>query len=324
MGSVLVVYDVDGWAQHRHAAALEKHAEPGTTVRTVSLAEYRRVASPAWLRAWDAIYHIYLYTARHRDEMRRLVGCVASHAWMHPCYDSRNWRTKGVNAQRNCKTAKTLLPGWDAAICRSRELLSWAGRYARNAACFPAGIDTAVFRPRQRPLEGPRRLRIGWCGQIRDKIAGTNFKGHAEILTPLRDQFTQYEWDVNIREYTNALDTPAMVEWYQGLDVFLTTSSADGTPNPPFEAAACGVPVISTDVGAVRDWQALRELDMVVPDYGNEREAAVARAAIAERLAAFADDAGLRERCRLRLLESIRDEYDYRLLAPRILEYVLG
>jgi glycosyltransferase involved in cell wall biosynthesis len=42
-----------------------------------------------------------------------------------------------------------------------------------------------------------------------------------------------------------------MVHYYAKLDVYVCVSDAEGTPNPVLEAMACGVPIISTDVGIV-------------------------------------------------------------------------
>ena len=42
-----------------------------------------------------------------------------------------------------------------------------------------------------------------------------------------------------------------MPEYYNGIDIYVCTSRTEGTPNTVLEAMACGVPVISTDVGIV-------------------------------------------------------------------------
>lgn len=41
---------------------------------------------------------------------------------------------------------------------------------------------------------------------------------------------------------------------YRALDVFVVASTVEGGPMTPFEALACGTPVVSTPVGMVRDW----------------------------------------------------------------------
>jgi glycosyltransferase involved in cell wall biosynthesis len=40
-----------------------------------------------------------------------------------------------------------------------------------------------------------------------------------------------------------------MVPFYQGLDAYICASRTEGGPHPLLEAAACGVPLISTRVG---------------------------------------------------------------------------
>lgn len=42
-----------------------------------------------------------------------------------------------------------------------------------------------------------------------------------------------------------------MPDYYSKIDVLVCTSKIEGTPNPVLEAMACGVPVVSTDVGVV-------------------------------------------------------------------------
>jgi glycosyltransferase involved in cell wall biosynthesis len=51
--------------------------------------------------------------------------------------------------------------------------------------------------------------------------------------------------------FTGRLDVQQMAGLYQSADVVLNPSRADNTPNSILEALACGVPVVSTDVGGI-------------------------------------------------------------------------
>lgn len=48
-------------------------------------------------------------------------------------------------------------------------------------------------------------------------------------------------------------DYATVGRFYADIDLLICTSSVDGGPLPPFEAVACGVPFISTNVGCVKD-----------------------------------------------------------------------
>jgi glycosyltransferase involved in cell wall biosynthesis len=51
--------------------------------------------------------------------------------------------------------------------------------------------------------------------------------------------------------FTGRLELQQMVELYQSADVVLNPSRVDNTPNSILEALACGVPVVSTNVGGI-------------------------------------------------------------------------
>ena len=82
------------------------------------------------------------------------------------------------------------------------------------------------------------------------------------------------------------------------------------------------MPVVSTNVGQVSDWAAMRTSGMLVPSYGNEREAEVTQLQIAGRMAML-EEPDVRREHRERLLASIADHYDYAKVAPEMLQWIL-
>jgi glycosyltransferase involved in cell wall biosynthesis len=80
---------------------------------------------------------------------------------------------------------------------------------------------------------------------LRASIAGSG---------PERDRLGALAGELGIADrvrFTGRLDVPEMVRLYQSADVVLNPSRADNTPNSILEALACGVPVVSTDVGGI-------------------------------------------------------------------------
>jgi glycosyltransferase involved in cell wall biosynthesis len=51
--------------------------------------------------------------------------------------------------------------------------------------------------------------------------------------------------------FTGGLDTAGVASLYRQASIILNPSRADNTPNALIEAAACGVPIVSTDVGGI-------------------------------------------------------------------------
>jgi glycosyltransferase involved in cell wall biosynthesis len=311
---VAILHDAQGWAQHLHSEGLRKYAPKRFSVSTHLLSE--EVPRDA-----QAVYTINFISCR-RIEKKHVATCAASHAWMHAENSPRDMRTRGVNPMRNSSIAAMIAPRADAIVCRNRELAKFMSRFNRNSRYIPAGVDMSIFHPEGR-RSSSRRMRVGWSGQVNAELAG-RFKGYNEVWEPLKAKLGQrYEFAENIRTAAEALTWDEMANWYRSLDVFLTTASAEGTPNGPMCAAACGAVVISTDVGQISDWDSLRKLGLIVPSWGTEKEAGQTVNRMAFLLEQL-EDSWLRGSIAGNLVASIEQDYSYRVLAPKTLEFVCG
>lgn len=321
---VLIVYDVDGWAEHRHAMGVQAYAPPEYEVDIRSLGQ--GCLTPEQWQAYDAAYFLYLSTARKQPGMPRLTGLVASHAWMHEELDRSDYRTYGTIKGRRCySVAREVISNLDGVIVRNRELEKKFAPLNKHLIRIPAGVDPELFpfRPASDYEPGKRPLRVGWCAQ-----AGgiSNFKGYDEILVPLMEQMKNesVEWVVNRRTFKDRLSVPEMRDWYCSIDIFISTASAEGTPNPPFEAAACGRPVISTNVGCMADWDLPHERGLVAPVYHNPETADVTIGIAAEAIRQFLSGQRSTRVDGEILAVSIGNHFHYDTIAPRILQFVCG
>lgn len=161
-----------------------------------------------------------------------------------------------------------------------RRLLAWAGtiasrRAARRAACIvvksrnlaraldgdaasgrvhviPNGVDLSRFRPLDRTA---CRRALGWDdGAIHVLFPTTN--GAAVKRRPLAAaalaELERTGVRTVMRELTGVPHANVPL-WINACDVLLLTSAHEGSPNVVKEALACGIPIVSVDVGDVRE-----------------------------------------------------------------------
>jgi glycosyltransferase involved in cell wall biosynthesis len=113
----------------------------------------------------------------------------------------------------------------------------------------PNGVDTTFFRPAPEPLK--RRIgeiRVGWAGSLGN--FGPEQRGFHDVIEPAIGAVPGATLLAAIREQ-RWRSRDEMLDFYRGLDVYVCASRSEGTPNPCMEAAACGVPLVTTRVGSM-------------------------------------------------------------------------
>jgi glycosyltransferase involved in cell wall biosynthesis len=148
------------------------------------------------------------------------------------------------------------------------------------------GVDAEQFRP-----EGPnQRERLGLDGKrvvvaiarlvplknlrllleavalVRRRVPAVHLVivGDGPEAATLRDRATILGLAdvVTLAGYVPQPDTPS---WYRTGDVFALSSDFDNSPNAVLEAMACGLPIVATDVGGVREFVTPGSGGLIVP-----------------------------------------------------------
>lgn len=108
----------------------------------------------------------------------------------------------------------------------------------------PYGIDTKLFCPK--PRAENKVFTIGWAGnhvrtwkRFKELQALIGKIDNVVFKTQLKDKKIPYE---------------KMPEFYQSLDLYVCYSIEEGFGYPVLEAAACGVPIVTTPVGCGYDF----------------------------------------------------------------------
>ncbi|MBZ9686387.1 glycosyltransferase [Clostridium estertheticum] len=119
------------------------------------------------------------------------------------------------------------------------------------------GVDLNLFKPinieRFKNVSN-REMVIGWCGNSKWASGLEDFKGVETILKPAIEQLVYEGYPIKMYfadKNEKMIPHNEMVNYYSNIDLYICTSKIEGTPNPILEAIACGIPIISTDVGIV-------------------------------------------------------------------------
>lgn len=193
--------------------------------------------------------------------------------------------------------------------------------YPKPATVLEDGIDLGRFYPvnldRFQGFED-REIIVGWAGHSRwggPEAPVEDFKGVNTILRPAIEQLSGEGLPIRLNIADRAerfIPHYKMVDYYAKIDLYICTSKIEGTPNPVLEAMACGVPLISTDVGIVPQVFGPKQSKFIL----QERSIACLKHAIQK----FISCPELFKELSLENLEQIR-KHDWKIKAERFADY---
>ena len=225
---VLLVADVPDWALDFIASAIAGHLADQFRFETIYHHPFDH--TPIDGDPFDLIYFLFsgIWMPRAGDEAlaRKAIVGVHSHSELSP---------EACRTLARCR-----------AVCTVSRRLLWecSERLSVPVAYTPSGVDTDLFRPR--PRGHHPRFRVGWAGSLGPHRAN---KGLEEFLVPAVEGLPDVELVLATREH-HALSPPEMVDFYNSLDCYACVSASEGQHLPLLEAGACGLPLVSTNVGA--------------------------------------------------------------------------
>ena len=155
-----------------------------------------------------------------------------------------------------------------ALIVPTRFLQDVFGRYGMHAGIIPNVVDVGTFQPAGPGVDESSTAPHLVVTRNLEQLYGNDIALRA--IAVIRPRFPAARLtiagsgpDASLQmlaselgisdavSFAGRLETADMVRLYQSADVVLNPSRADNTPNSVLEALACGVPVVSTNVGGV-------------------------------------------------------------------------
>ncbi len=240
---VLIIPDVPNWALDKNAKDLLKYNRSDLQL-DICYADAFFAQWERYYREYDLLFPMYVGTyldfLKHKIPLDKVVT--------------------GIRSFNRWDRQKTMPPGFN--VRPPKKLIKKLRRAVLvNTHCFKLWLifnpyvplihtkytcDLEIFYPENKTRND--KLVIGWAGSLRNH---PHLRGFDDLIKPICDEIPEVQLKVQTREENFIQNDHQMRAFYNSLDLYICASRSEGTPRPVLEAAACGVPVISTDVGIV-------------------------------------------------------------------------
>ncbi len=278
MKAVLIIIDQFGWAFDFISRGIVKHS----TAYEYEVKKFNEVDSGD--NRFDLIY-VFNYPTWDAVGGRRM--------WLEKVRKCIGVRTTPPD-QRTLEEAP-LFPAVGCNSLKTYNLLKEVYPDADNIYFTPNGVDVDIFHPTPRSGE---TFKLGWAGSAERPCKRVHLARQLDYPVRVMCQ----RWG---KYFTKGASREPMQRFYSNIDCLVHTSNVEGMTSVAIEAAACGLPIVSTDVG---DMAQLVEAEWLVPV---EPEDIVVRE-MNKRLETLKNDVDLRHRVGERNRREILESWDWR------------
>ncbi len=240
---ILLIPDAPNWALDKNAKDLIKYNKSNLILDIVYF--------PDFMEKWEEYYNEYdllfpmfkgLFFQMLKANIptdKVITGIRSYHFW-----DNRKTQPPGYNVKPPRKVINKMRKAL-LVNTHCKKLWYIFSQY------FPVvhtkyTCDLKMFYPDKKKQND--KIVIGWTGSLTNHPGK---RGYHEFIKPITDELDGVKLKVQDGSVNPITDDNKMREFYNSLDLYIVASRSEGTPRPAIEAAACGVPVISTDVGII-------------------------------------------------------------------------
>ncbi len=137
---------------------------------------------------------------------------------------------------------------WAKTVVKSKDMYNAFGQ--KGVAIIPNGVDMQRFKP----IDREEALNFTKWDRDKKHILFTSDPAREEKNFTLAKEAVDLLNDKNIElHYLKDIPNSNIPYYYNSADVVVLTSTREGSPNAIKEAMACNIPIVSTDVGDVKD-----------------------------------------------------------------------
>lgn len=278
---IALVSDIRDWAFHNIALSIRKYLGYSYDIDIYYLNEYypdlSKAASDLFTGSYDLVHffwregilHLFVHLMNKQQGITNeivdgfietpITFSIYDHCFLDP-----------VNIDYFRIAFNYLAKGYTVSSARLDGIYQNLENYSLPSMVLEDGVDLSLFYPNalNRLDDTDREVIIGWVGNsswgVRD---GLDHKGLYTLIKPAISLLLQDGLPVVGRfadRKERHIPHSEMVHYYNSVDIYVCASDLEGTPNPILEAMACGLPIISTDVGIVPELFGPRQQEFIL------------------------------------------------------------
>lgn len=253
MKKVLIIVDKPNWAYDSIAKSLLKYISSKKFIAEIDYIKNSKYEINNLNDNFDLFFFIgwqsiikknffgnYQLIYPNLDKKKIICGIHSHHSW-----DKRkSMPNKIVYPEKKLIDTLNSLNSINLVSSRLFNIFKDSG--LKNGHLTFNGVDTEIFSPEKRKVIS-KYLRVGYSGSKKHDWR----KGITEFIIPASNLN-------NVKLYIaapqiNYVSHEMMADFYNEIDLYLCASSSEGFSLSVLEALACGIPVISTNVGGCEE-----------------------------------------------------------------------
>ena len=266
---VALIADVENWAFHNISKQIVRYLSDSYDFKIYFYGQYEKIEDLMFeVKDFDLIHFFW------RDALFSFLSPWVQHSFAEKNLDYEDFLINTV-ATANLTTSasehlliseteapervilyNTLAIGYTTFSEKLNKVLSAIPNYPQPYCNTEDGVDLEFFRPvnPQRFYKEKEEILVGWVGNSKWGGDGIDHKGIETIIKPVVESLREEGYKVRghyADRHVKWIPHSEMNDYYNSIDIYVCASDIEGTPNPALESMACGIPVVSTDVGMI-------------------------------------------------------------------------
>lgn len=288
---IAIVYDTDGWAFHNIAKEIQKNLSDEYDIDIIpkSVFNYNVIRLMFLAEKYDLVHVLWrgIFSELENDFANNYIESLGltKEEFINKFVKSANITTSVYDHSFLNKEAFWITEvfleytkGYTVSSKKLKDIYDNLDIDKKPSMEITDGVDLEKFKPQnlERFLNLENRvINIGWVGnsKFEDSEKDDDLKGVRKIIIPVIEELRQEGYKIE-RKFADRnegyIPHDKMPDYYNSIDIYICASKEEGTPNPVLESMACGVPVISTDVGIVSEAFGEKQKEYIIQERTKE------------------------------------------------------